>query len=200
MNINFFTNCDSYNYNYISCFYNLKDQYIFVSKKVCYSSFNTLTSMKCKRVWQIDDINKSVLRAIVRNPYSRLESLYKNKLITNFDKNDIQSCQKEVIKIFGEELFFNNKISFENFVLSMPRLINTECHFFPQSKFIPRFVNHIHHLENKDEIRNVFSLFNTEPIVCNQTSNIQLDWNKNMKNVIKKLYKEDFTRFNYRCI
>jgi len=66
--------------------------------------------VKCKRVWQIDDINKSILRAIVRNPYSRLESLYKDKLISNVDKNAVQTCQKEVIKIFGEELFFNNKI------------------------------------------------------------------------------------------
>jgi len=130
MNINFFSNCDPHDYNYISCFFNLKDQYVFVSKKVCYSSFTTLNSVKCKRVWQIDDINKSILRAIVRNPYSRLESLYKDKLISNVDKNAVQTCQKEVIKIFGEELFFNNKISFENFVLSMPQLINTECHFF----------------------------------------------------------------------
>jgi len=197
MNIQFLENRDLYGYNYISCFFNLNTEYVFVSKKACYSSFCSLDKTKCQRVWSISDLNNSILRAVVRNPYSRLESLYKDKLLCNVDRENLQTNQREIIKIFGETMFFDIAISFEDFVLAIPNLIHTECHFFPQSKFIPKFVNNIHQIENEKELRYVFSLFNSELVVCNKTPDFKFEWTREMRNTINKLYYDDFIRFNY---
>lgn len=197
MNIQFSENYDLYNYKYISCFFNLKNEYVFVSKKVCYSSFCSIDQTKCRRVWEISDFNNSILRAIVRNPYSRLESLYKDKLLYNVDKENIQMNQIEIIKIFGESMFFDFKISFADFLFEIPNLIHTECHFFPQSMFIPKFVDNIHKMENKSELNYVFSLFNGNNVICNKTPDLKLEWTHEMRNIINKLYYEDFIRFNY---
>lgn len=197
MNIKFLENRDLYSYSYISCFFNFKNEYVFVSKKARYSSFCSLEQSKCRRVWEISDLNNSIIHGIVRNPYSRLESLYKDKLSYNVDKEHIQTNQREIIKIFGETRFFELQISFEDFVLAIPDLIHTECHFFSQSKFIPRFVENIHHMENKKELNYVFSLFDNEVVICNKTPDLKLEWTYEMRNTINKMYYDDFNRFNY---
>lgn len=197
MNIQFSENYDPYKYKYISCFFNLKNEYVFVSKKVCYSSFCSMDQNKCRRVWEILDFNNSILRAIVRNPYSRLESMYKDKLLYNVNKENIQTNQIEIIKIFGESMFFDLKISFADFVFAIPNLIYNECHFFPQSMFIPKFIDNIHKMENKSELDCVFSLFNRNNVICNKTPDLKLEWTYEMRNIINNLYYEDFIRFNY---
>lgn len=197
MNINFLDNRDPHNYTYISCFFNLKNQYVFASKKVCYSSFSSLPPAKCQRVWEIHDINTAKLHGIVRNPYSRLESLYKDKAYINVDRSGMQIIQKEIVNVFGADKFFDKKITFEEFVLAMPKLIDTECHFFPQSKFIPTFVNEIYHMENKQDVDALFSVFDCESVVSNKTQVMNLVWTSEMRNVVNTLYYEDFHRFGY---
>ena len=70
-------------------------------------------------------------------------------------------------------------------MLAIPDLIHTECHFFPQSKFIPRFVENIHHIENKKELNYVFSLFDNEIVICNKTPDLKLEWTYEMRNIIR---------------
>lgn len=198
MIINFSNDCDPYGYRYISCFFNLRSHYIFVSKKACYSSLCALSSSKCKRVWEIHDVNNSTFSGIVRNPYGRLESLYKDKVLLNVDPNGgLQLTQKEIVNIFGKDRFFGKNISFEDFIFAMPKLIATECHFFPQSKFIPSFVTAIHHMESYNEINEAFSLFDSESIICNKTEPIQLFWSSKMYEIINSIYNDDFIRFGY---
>lgn len=203
-----FTDKDSHNYNYISCFYNLKNDYVFVSKKVCYSSFCSIDTNKCIRTWEVNDTLN--LNGLVRNPYIRLESLYKDKLIKNLDslklkycpccgnKPDIQHCQSHIIDLFGEKKFFNKQISFKEFVLSLSHLVTKECHFFPQSKFIPKFVDKIFYLESETDIECLFRLFDTEKLVKNTTFKQNLEWDKEMYDVVNNVYCEDFKRFNYK--
>lgn len=197
MKIQFYTNHDIFDYNYICCFYNLKNQYVFLSKKVCFSSFCLLDEKECKRTWDIEYNKSTILRSIVRNPYERLESLYKDKLIFNVDKNKIQNTQTEIIKKFGEDKFFNKQISFEEFIFSLSELISGECHFYPQNSYIPDFVDYVHHIENKVEIDYIFSLFNSDRIFDNWTPKIDLHWTDGMRKLVNELYYEDFKRFNY---
>lgn len=196
MNVQFY-NADLYNYNYISCFNNFKNEYVFVSKKVAFTSFCKLDCTKSRRVWQILDFNNSITRAIVRNPYRRIESLYKDKCLTCVDENIIQNTQSEIIKIFGKEKFFKKEISFEEFIDKLPQLINSECHFFPQTEYIPSFIKNIYKIENRESIKNIFSLFNSEEMREHKSIEMELKWTRNMRTVINQLYIEDFKKFEY---
>lgn len=196
MNIRIY-NEDPYGYNYISCFNNFKNDYVFVSKKVGFTSFSKIDDTKCKRVWEIINFNNSIMRAIVRNPYRRIESLYKDKCVMRVDENLIQNSQNEIINIFGKEKFFNKQICFEEFVNNLSKMIKNECHFFPQTEFIPNFVKYIHKIENIQEIENIFSIFDSDVKHDHITIDLELKWTSEMKNIINQLYTEDFKNFNY---
>lgn len=203
-----FTDKDNYNHTYISCFYNHKRDYVFLSKKVCCSSFSSLDKNKCIKTWEVNDTN--ILNGLVRNPYTRLESLYKDKLIKNVDdlktkwckhcgvKPTIQHCQTHIVDFFGEEKFYNQEISFKEFILALPTFIDKECHFFPQSKFIPKFIDKLYYLENKEDLNNLFKLFDVEPVVVNKTYEKSFEWDNQMYDVVNTFYYEDFQRFGYK--
>jgi len=92
-------------------------------------------------------------------------------------------------------------IGFEEFVVDgMPHLIDTESHFFPQTRFIPEFVTDHYHLENEQEVKFIFSLFNHEPLHIHRSSEFienKLVWTDEMKAVAFRLYQQDFERFGY---
>ena len=198
MNINFEQNKDPYGYSYVNCFYNLKKDYVFTSQKVCCNTFRKIKDeeQKLERTYDVND--SFHINCLVRNPYTRVESLYKDKLLIAVTKGYYQNCQLELIKVFGEYSFLNKEISFERFIVEgIPTLIDKESHFFPQSKFIPKFVDNIYHLEIKEELDYVFSLFSNNHYHMHKTYDFDFVWTTNMKDTISNLYKEDFERYSY---
>lgn len=191
---------DEYGFSFTYCFYNLKKSYVFTSQKVCTRSFYKIVDQnKADRVYNID--LKCELNALVRNPYSRIESLYRDKFHKSVDKNNVQHCQKEIIKIFGMDRFFDRSISFDEFVISgLSKLITTESHFYPQTKFIPEYIKNIFRVENSCDLYYIFSLFNTNIIHEHKTVNVvnsKIIWTDETKSIVEKLYSTDFKRFNY---
>ena len=98
--------------------------------------------------------------AIVRCPYTRLESFYKDKLIKAMNKEMNQSCQRAMIDIFGRDRLVNHQVSFQEFVVesfrkNLPSVLEYkyyDSHFKTQSSFIPGPIDRIIHLENPTEI------------------------------------------------
>ena len=201
MNINFFSNCDSYNYNYISCFFNLKDQYIFVSKKVCYSSFNMMTSMQCKRVWQIDDINKSVLRAIVRNPYSRLVSIY--HIYCYQFKKEPNNFRDWAIKKLREEVEFPTKTL--NYQINLSKIFSS-CNRFPdyliRQEFLEEDIRNLWFI--KENMSEELEIIIQDNIVNNgyltefgKRDPWQEYYNNSLSNYVYNFLEKDFQLFGY---
>ena len=204
---------DSYEFSFVYCFFNLHSDCVFTSQKVGTRSLYRLEEEfgKAKRIYDLEDFYK--LHALVRNPYRRLESLYQDKLLVSVQRGFfcyanntfglVQRNQQEAMKIFGEQRVRQTEIGFEEFVVDgMPRLINTESHFFPQTRFIPDFVTDYYHLENEQEVKFIFSLFNHEPIHVHRSSEFvenKLVWTDEMKAVAFRLYQRDFERFGYEA-
>jgi hypothetical protein len=189
---------DPYGYNYVYCFHNLHNDCVFTSQKVCTNSFYKIVNdlKKAERIYDINPSYKS--HCLVRNPYSRIESLYKDKLLLSVVKNHLQHCQLEIMKVFGENSFYDKKITFEQFVIEgLPILFDKESHFFPQSVFIPQFVSNVYHLEIKKELNYVFSLFCDNEYHEHKTYDYSFEWTSNMKDVVSSVYGQDFYRFSY---
>lgn len=191
---------DEYNFSFIYCFYNFKTSYVFTSQKVCTRSFYKIVDQnKADRIYNINLDYE--LNALVRNPYSRVESMYRDKFHKSVDKNHIQHCQQEIIKIFGSDRFFKKTISFNEFItIGLEKLIVSESHFYPQSKFIPEYVKNVFHVENPHDLSYIFSLFDNEVLHEHRTDNVidsKINWNEETSNIVKNLYMSDFKRFNY---
>jgi len=191
---------DKYGFSFTYCFYNLKKSYVFTSQKVCTRSFYKMVDQnKAQRVY---DINLDCeLNALVRNPYNRVESMYRDKFHKSVDENHIQHCQKEIINIFGRDRFFKKTISFDEFIMcGLEKLVTSESHFYPQSKFIPEYIKNIFHIENSDNLSYVFSLFDSEVLHEHKTKNIvdsNVIWSIETTNIVYNLFITDFKRFNY---
>lgn len=200
MKINLSNIKDPYNFSFLYCFFNLKDTCVFTSQKVCTRSFYKLVDeyQKAKRIYEID-LNYN-LYSLVRNPYLRVESMYRDKFHKSINTEHIQHCQKEIIKVFGEDRFWNKNITFEEFVINgLEKLVYTESHFFPQSMFIPEYVKVFYKIENESDLQHVFSLFGSDVLHEHRTYyNINTVWTYNMKTIIQKIYSDDFTRFDYK--
>jgi len=205
---------DPHQRNSIHCFYNLNDSYIFTPLKVCSRSFVRLSEINpsyCKQTLQYDTDCK--LFAVIRNPFLRTRALYTQKLlfgvelrmngfiksIEDIDLHTWQACQTEVINIFGKDSFFNRQITFEQFVMEgIPILINKEHHYFSQNYFIPEEVNQFFRMENSNEIIEAFNIFSSDVIHTNKSKSYDnIEYTNDMKNLIYKLYFDDFKRFNY---
>lgn len=207
---------DPYGKINIHCFFNLNDSYLFTPLKVCSRSFVRLSDISNKNIVRVvaaDTSYKSY--AIVRDPFSRIKSLYIQKLISavdakmngfhhsrsidDIDISKLQDCQLEIVKLFGRDAFFNKKISFKQFILDgIPNLMNKEHHFYTQNDFIPSYVYSYLKMENNDDIKFAFDLFSSNIIHVNKTLKYEnITWDTDMKNVISKHYYDDFCRFDY---
>lgn len=180
------------------CFYNT-ESYMFTSYKVASSSFRQASfKNKIQRVYELDS-NKSIY-GLVRCPYKRIESFYKDKILkgpdrlNSFKREKLQYCQSKVINLFDNEKFLGKEISFENFVcVALEKLALQDNHLLPQSYYIPKFVQKIFKLDDclpnfivKDFHVNYF---------YNTTKNIKFEYTKEMKEIVKQVYKTDYNRF-----
>jgi hypothetical protein len=165
---------------------------------------------------------------LVRNPYLRLESFFKDKFRKNLptsEKEEWQNCQKIFFESFSLRLndtvqtkrnaFLNT--SFEQFILMLPLTFMKNQHLFPQylslsfrirllKKIIKQFpilFDKILKLENQNDIE---FLEQSLEINLTQRRNTSKDvkelinWNTEMIKIANKLYMKDFESFDYQRI
>lgn len=182
------------------CFYS-ENYAIFTSFKVGFSSFRYLSSKQILSFANNFNSVNSVLQknpnidmyALIRDPKQRTESLYKDKCLINIDENNLQECQTCIVNIFSLDRFLNKKISFEDFVMNLDKLLETNAHFFPQHYFIPQFVKKYLYIEKLEDIKYIENnLLKCSLPIQNETKKIKLSWSNKMIDSFMSLYKKDY--------
>jgi hypothetical protein len=187
----------------------------YVNLKCCFSTFEDLATDKkiiklspnyTNNIYKhlLDKIPENVkVFCIVKNPFHRFVSFYKDKFIESFkNKNTDQWCQKNVYKYFSKE-------KIKNFNFNLSELINTiqlgywDEHICLQSKILEQDVfNHkINILKVEDKLFNqkCEEIFGFQLKIKNKTDSYEYisKLTLNDKLFLYDLYEKDFHTFNY---
>lgn len=132
--------------------------------------------------------------AIVRNPWDRLVSCYKNKILSSGDTNEFyeNGVHRALVKNYGD--LFHQSMTFDEFaeaVCNIPDDI-AEDHFRSQHTFITHrgqlIVDHIGKLENIDQ---EWAYLCANINIDNKLENINVSSNSGTKRAYKDYYSDD---------
>lgn len=193
--------------------------------------FSTLEKQRCLRRINTEFVLKNISAPkktirehflLVRNPYERAESFFKDKFRKHPQLVDIsphhnwQNCQKIFFPFINVNETENFEIrdallsvSFRQFISFLPEVYTFDAHLTPQ--YLAFFIHHNNHFfqipynrclqvekaENLLFIKRDLSLDIT--IKENPTDEMEweIDWGQREKETIKKLYQNDFELFDY---
>ena len=172
--------------------------------------FTTLSKQENLTYLDKDLIGDNKVIVLCRNPYNRLESFFKNKLIKELENKQFT----RLYKIFYPELRLNNHdsidrkyqvfkaLTFNRFITTLRNTHNKNRHLYTQTKFIDDISDYeFLKIEDKDELSKLESDFGLDfSEKHNNTDNItskDLSWNREMYDIVNDVYNEDFETFNY---
>ena len=141
--------------------------------------------------YDVSTLKKSV--AIIRNPYTRLQSCYKYfKMDNNYWSKKYgnpmhhEYCKKNSFSKFIDDLY-NNKLK-------------RDIHLLPQVSFLKKdgkIYTKLLRLENiNDDFKKIFNQNIDLPLI-NKSKNIDINMDNETKNKIYEMYKEDFELLGY---
>jgi hypothetical protein len=148
--------------------------------------------------WEDGNIDGYYKIAVVRDPYKRIESFFKNKLIQQMSSECAQICQQRLKCFFPKDRLINKEVSFEEFIIALDRGYTDE-HLVPQHLNIPEEVDMTVHLEEVEEHKIIKEKFNVDFEKYNDTDDIKIEltWTDEMEEIIQKLYLKDFLVCGY---
>lgn len=194
-------------------FYNKRENYfISVNYKVMYSTLRIQPQLtKVNGFWL--RFSQKPCYAIGRNPYSRLESFYRDKLNKELTtSNKWMRSQKIFFKPLGirkfdtEEIKYNalKAISFQKFIELLPQVYLKNRHLHPQYKILKNLqVTKKFQMENTDDrqfIENKLHIDLSKKENSTPKENFDLRWTETMYQLVNQLYNEDFKYFQYTKI
>ena len=127
--------------------------YLICNYKVMYSTLSKSALLRCSNrrlariiVWDRFRLKPTQIHLIVRNPYDRLESFFRDKLRQNCIRktNEDAPCWQDVQKLFFAPLRISDSmptaqisetlmsVSFSRFVSMLPEIYNKDRHLQPQ--------------------------------------------------------------------
>lgn len=137
-------------------------------------------------------INKNYFTfTIVRNPYSRMVSLWKHFIGRDYH---IKQLRRSGVSL-------DECKSFPEFIYMTRKLCNH--HWQPQTKFVPEDVNYIGKLESfQESFDHICSLVNLNKMHLPKVNNTQHEhyttyYNDELIGIVTELYAADLERFNY---
>jgi hypothetical protein len=195
----------------------IKNGYIFLVNLKC--GYSTFEGMRDDKLIKYSYEYNYPAIIITRDPYTRLESFYKDKLIKNVHSDKLQICQKELLNYFSRDDFLNKKITFGEFILNALAKGYTDDHITPQYKVLER-VNRIQCKNKKITLnRNSLPVYNIklergldrlsnilevdpDRYCSNKTHdiNVNIVWTREMRRIVNLLYARDFILLNYSMI
>lgn len=155
---------------------------------------------------------------LVRNPYDRLTSFFKNKLRRSVDDSpEWQKPQRVFFDVIGVERDDSDAViaqkmrdfTFEAFIQSLPQVYRRNRHLHPQHWVayvgprgwgIPAQLERIFHLENAAELHEMAELLQLDiRRKANSTAAVDADtpWTPTLKAVVADLYRIDFEQYGY---
>ncbi len=213
-------------------FVNYKKKYfLFTSYKVAYS---TLRNQSCNDLTYIHyritlPVLKHIIKhykykryLIVRHPIKRTISLFSDKFRKQPKRileglHNWENCHKVIFPLLNIHLNETDanisekisKLSLHRFILLLPKIINSDDHYFPQSDarsfyFFKKLkikipIHKIFRIEDESKKIQIITGINLNKKLNTSESNKFLSQlNENDKIIINKLYKKDFKLSNYK--
>ena len=193
-------------------FYKKNNIFIFVPLKCGFSTFENLRQNKIIEKFEVfPSANNAIIYFICRDPYARLESFYKDKVINNIDGIK-QKSQKHLLNFFSNK-DLQSHITFEQFIIEGLGKGYMDDHIQPQSFWVQYdsgkyymtltqglrgLMHHVLKLETDMEILDEVLGIDVNSYRLNTSINqISLEWTKEMRNIVNTIYSEDFSTFNY---
>lgn len=172
------------------------------------SNFFDRVVLKKTPKYIIETYNDWEIFICIRNPYNRIYSLYKDKVIINTHvrinrgDNTLQKCQKLICfaNNIKEDLKELQKISFDDFCKNLHKIYLKDLHFIPFSNACyynnKIITNNILDIDNLNiEYLNKIGI-NMKHV--NKTDSIKDNlYTKETKDIIYNLYKKDFDLYKY---
>ena len=190
--------------------YRLGNQTFYCSLKTMFTTMERLRERDIVKSFKNPPNNNDTSYAIVRSPYSRLESFYRDKMIKAVTQDLNQACQRAISELFGRERVVKKDISFQEFIITafqkgLPLKLEKkyyDSHLMTQSSFMPDRIDRIIHIENPEEMSELSEILgvrlteqkhnHTDDIDCDMT------WTPEMREIVRKFYQIDFERFGYQ--
>lgn len=213
----------------------IEDAYLVTNLKVMYSTLTMQENMEevgkdlalIQRVLLKHlGVSKFRFDLIVRNPYDRLESFFKNKFRKSLPKilatGEWQHCHEIFFEHFAldarspSELVVDklSKVSFEEFVRLLPYTYTRDGHLYPQhwalglyyrkgrvKMGLPIPYEDTFHMESEEDLLRAASLYSLDlSIRENSTASVKacVEWTADAVNVVNELYAKDFDSFGYK--
>jgi len=187
-----------------------KDFLLYTNFKVMYSTLRKQDSLKRLKgilLWMYRGKKTYVLG---RDPYSRLESFYRDKLNKDLgiDKKLVRS-QKIFLPHVGLNRWSKKKdvveklgaIDFPDFIELLPKVYMKNRHLHPQVKIFQGIESPVKlRIEDKESMETLQSTFGIDTTLrVNKTNREQfiLEWTPEMYRIVNDLYKDDFEFFGY---
>lgn len=204
-----------------------KNTTISTNLKVMYSSLKAQTSLQRMRrlafSWmifkeQMGLVSKQKHYLLVRNPYKKLESFFKNKLRRSVTSdNQWQASQRIFFPYLGIKTNDNpneieaklKSISFQQFIEWLPLLYKKDRHLIPQYKIeylnLGLWKRQIHfdeicRIEDTEELNKIAQELNIDlKIRVNSTKhmNTEIHWTPQLYKIVHRIYEQDFERYGY---
>ena len=190
-------------------FLNAKAHYFLsLNFKVMYTTMKKQVNLK-KVLWIRPLLSSNEKYFIVRNPYARLESFYRDKLGKDVNPKKIWLSSQ---KIYFEPLGITDApdevkmqtirdMTFEQFIRILPLNYMKNRHLHPQYKiFTGLKPKRILKMENPADMRFLSETLNLDmDIRANSTGKTDknIHWNKDLADIVNRIYEKDFKLYAY---
>nr|QBK87468.1 MAG: hypothetical protein LCMAC201_03780 [Marseillevirus LCMAC201] len=138
---------------------------------------------------------------ITRDPYKRLESFYREKMIKNLTPALNQFCQQKLLKFFTRKQLVNKQVSFKEFIQAVAQGYSDE-HIALQTTRLNGKPDHLVKLELGLSLLTPLLGVNPDDFIGNTTTDIHIPlvWTKEMRTSINILYATDFVNMQYSML
>ena len=178
--------------------YTKGDSVFYVNFKCGYSTFEKMRQEGIVKYFYGTPRNKTIY-FITRDPYKRLESFYRDKMIKHMNPGLNQYCQQMLTKYFTREQLINKQITFEQFLKAIEAGYSDD-HIALQHKILKSQRPHYRiKLERGLQCLEPILGINPDDYVSNTTEDVDItfEWTKEMRMIVNKLYAADFIHCSY---
>jgi len=176
------------------------DNVFYVNFKCGYSTFEKMRAAG-KVKYYYGSLKGKTVYFITRDPYKRLESFYRDKMVKHMNPKLNQFCQQKLANFFTREELISRQVSFEQFIKAIEKGYTDE-HVALQSKILRSEPRHRIKLEEGLSALTPVLGVNPDDYISNVTGEVDanVDWTPEMRSIVNKVYAADFVHCGYSML